>query len=487
MLALKNAALLRGQSYINGQWVDSDNGETVPVLNPSTGATIIEIASCGVEETRRAIAAAEAAMPAWAAKPAKERANILRAWYNLILANLDDLSLILTAEQGKPLAEAKGEIIYGANYIEWFAEEAKRVYGDIIPAPSGDKRVVVVKQPVGVVASITPWNFPNAMITRKAAPALAAGCTFVGKPATETPLSALALAVLAEQAGIPAGVFSMVCGKSSRAIGGEMTSNPIVRKVTFTGSTPVGKVLMAQCAETVKKTSMELGGNAPFIVFDDADLDAAVKGAVASKYRNAGQTCVCSNRMLVQASVYDAFTEKLAAAVKQLKMGDGQQDGINLGPMINNKAANDVDAMVQDALSKGAVAKLGGKKSSMGACFYEPTILTNVSTDMRVFSEEIFGPVAPIFKFEDEAQAIQMANDTEFGLAAYFYTRDIGRVWRVGEALEYGIVGINEGIISNEMAPFGGVKESGSGREGSKYGIEDYLEIKYMCMGGLDK
>lgn len=487
MLNLKNPSLLRSQSYINGQWVDGDSGETVPVLNPSTGAVILEIASLGVAETRRAIEAAEAAMPTWAAKSSKERANILRAWYNLILANIDDLALILTAEQGKPLAESKGEIIYGANYIEWFAEEGKRVYGDIIPAPSGDKRIVVIKQPVGVVASITPWNFPNAMITRKAAPALAAGCAFVGKPATETPLSALALAVLAEQAGIPAGIFNMVCGKSSRDIGGEMTSNPKVRKVTFTGSTPVGKVLMAQCAQTVKKTSMELGGNAPFIVFDDADIDSAVKGAVASKYRNAGQTCVCSNRMLVQEGVYDAFTEKLATAVKALNMGDGQQAGINVGPMINSKAANDVDVLVQDALAKGAVAALGGKKSSLGACFYEPTILTNVSTDMRVFSEEIFGPVAPIFKFKDEAQAIQMANDTEFGLAAYFYTRDIGRVWRVGEALEYGIVGINEGIISNEMAPFGGVKESGSGREGSKYGIEDYLEIKYMCMGGIDQ
>ncbi|MBB3168840.1 NAD-dependent succinate-semialdehyde dehydrogenase [Simiduia aestuariiviva] len=487
MLKLKNPSLLRGQSYINGQWVDSDSGETVPVLNPANGETVFEIASCGVEETRRAIDAAEAAMPAWAAKSAKERASILRTWYNLILENLDDLALILTAEQGKPLAESRGEIVYGANYIEWFAEEGKRIYGDIIPAPAGDKRIVVIKQPVGVVASITPWNFPNAMITRKAAPALAAGCAFVGKPATETPLSALALAVLAEAAGIPAGIFNMVCGKSSRAIGGEMTSNPKVRKVTFTGSTPVGKVLMAQCAETVKKTSMELGGNAPFIVFDDADLDSAVKGAVASKYRNAGQTCVCSNRLLVQESIYDAFTEKLAAAVKELKMGDGQQEGINLGPMINNKAANDVNEMVQDAVAKGATIALGGNVSDMGACFFEPTILTNVSQDMRVFSEEIFGPVAPIFKFKDEAEAIKMANDTEFGLAAYFYSRDIGRIWRVGEALEYGIVGINEGIISNEMAPFGGVKESGSGREGSKYGMDDYLEIKYMCIGGIDK
>lgn len=487
MLKLKNPALLRSQSYIDGQWVDADSGETVPVTNPSTGEVIASIASCGADETRRAIAAADKAMPAWKAKSAKERANILRNWYNLVMANLDDLSLILTAEQGKPLAEARGEIIYGANYLEWFAEEAKRVYGDIIPAPSGDKRIVVVKQPVGVVASITPWNFPNAMITRKVAPALAAGCTFVGKPATETPLSALALAVLAEQAGVPAGVFNMVCGKSSRAIGGEMTSNPTVRKLTFTGSTPVGKVLMEQCAATVKKTSMELGGNAPFIVFDDADIDSAVVGAVASKYRNAGQTCVCSNRLLVQEGIYDAFVAKLAAAVKQLPLGDGQAPETKVGPMINPKAANDVDAMVKEAVEKGAQVALGGKFSSLGACFYEPTILTQVSDDMRVFREEIFGPVAPVFKFKDEAEAIAMANDTEFGLAAYFYTRDVGRVWRVGEALEYGIVGINEGIISNEMAPFGGVKESGSGREGSKYGMDDYLEIKYMCMGGVDK
>jgi len=459
----------------------------VDVLNPHNGEVVATIASLGAVETRRAIEAAEAAMPSWRARPVKERANLLRTWFNLVMANIDDLAKILTVEQGKPIAESKGEIAYGANYIEWFAEEGKRIYGDVIAPPSNDKRIVVIKQPIGVVASITPWNFPNAMITRKAAPALAAGCTFVGKPATETPLSALALAVLAEEAGIPAGVFNMVAGKSSREIGGEMTSSPIVRKLTFTGSTPVGKVLMEQCAGTVKKTSMELGGNAPFIVFEDADLDAAVQGALVSKYRNAGQTCVCSNRMLVQESIYDAFAEKLAAAVNQLQMGAGTDDGVTMGPLINSGAANDVDALVQDALGKGAVALAGGKISELGECYFEPTILTDVDPSMRVFKEEIFGPVAPLFKFKTEAEAIAMANDTEFGLAAYFYARDIGRIWRVGEALEYGIVGINEGIISNEMAPFGGVKESGSGREGSKYGIEDYVEIKYMCMGGLDR
>ena len=487
MLNLKNPALLRSQSYINGEWVDADSGATVDVLNPHNGDVVATIASLGAAETRRAIEAAEAAMPAWQARPVKDRANILRTWFNLVMANIDDLAQILTLEQGKPIAESKGEIAYGANYIEWFAEEGKRIYGDVIAPPSNDKRIVVIKQPVGVVASITPWNFPNAMITRKAAPALAAGCTFVGKPATETPLSALALAVLAEEAGIPAGVFNMVAGKNSREIGGEMTSNPIVRKLTFTGSTPVGKVLMQQCAGTVKKTSMELGGNAPFIVFEDADLDAAVQGALVSKYRNAGQTCVCSNRMLVQESVYEAFAEKLAAAVNELQMGAGTDDGVTIGPLINAGAASDVDALVKDAMGKGAVALAGGKISDLGACYFEPTILTNVDQSMRVFSEEIFGPVAPLFKFKTEAEAIAMANDTEFGLAAYFYSRDIGRIWRVGEALEYGIVGINEGIISNEMAPFGGVKESGSGREGSKYGIEDYVEIKYMCIGGIDR
>ncbi len=484
MLTLKRPELLATSSYINGQWVTQSDG-TVPVYNPATGEEVAAITDHGAAETRMAIDAAEAAMPAWAAKPAKERANILRKWFNLLMENQDDLAKILTAEQGKTLAESAGEIAYGANYIEWFAEEAKRIDGDIIPAPSADKRLLVIKQPVGVVASITPWNFPNAMITRKAAPALAAGCTFVGKPAKETPLSALALCVLAEEAGIPAGVFNMVAGSSSREIGGEMTSNPKVRKLTFTGSTPVGKTLMEQCAATVKKTSMELGGNAPFMVFEDADLDAAVQGALASKYRNSGQTCVCSNRLLVQDTVYDAFVEKLQAAVSAFKLGDGTEEGVTHGPLVNAKAVKDVEVLVNDAIEKGAKATVGGKPSDLGACFFEPTILTNATPDMRVFREEIFGPVAPVFKFSSEAEAIAMANDTEFGLAAYFYTKDLGRIFRVGEALEYGIVGVNEGIISNEMAPFGGVKESGSGREGSKYGMDDYLEIKYMCLGGI--
>ncbi|NIB39879.1 NAD-dependent succinate-semialdehyde dehydrogenase [Pseudomaricurvus alkylphenolicus] len=484
MLNLNRPELLAAGSYINGQWLN-DATASFDVQNPASGATIATLASSGIEETRVAIDAAEAALPAWRAKSAKERSNILRNWFNLIMENQEDLARILTAEQGKALAEARGEIAYGASYIEWFAEQAKRIDGDIIPAPSGDKRLLVIKQPVGVVASITPWNFPCAMITRKAAPALAAGCTFVGKPATETPLSALALCVLAEEAGIPAGVFNMVVGQSSRTIGGEMTSNPKVKKLTFTGSTPVGKVLMEQCVGTLKKTSMELGGNAPFIVFDDADLDAAVQGALASKYRNSGQTCVCSNRILVQSGVYDAFVEKLREAVSGFNLGDGAEDGVTHGPLVNAKAANDVHALVEDALEKGANAVVGGQRSELGACFYEPTILTGATEDMRVFREEIFGPVAPVFRFETEEQALAMANDTEFGLAAYFYTRDLGRIFRMGEGLEYGMVGINEGIISNEMAPFGGVKESGSGREGSKYGIDDYVEIKYMCLGGL--
>jgi len=487
MLPLKNPALLRTQSYINGQWVDADDGRSVDVTNPATAEVITAVASVGANETRRAIEAAEAALQHWRATTAKERAGVLRRWYDLILANKDDLGLILTAEQGKPLAEAKGEIVYGANYIEWFAEEAKRIYGDVIPQPSNDKRLIVVKQPVGVVGAITPWNFPNAMITRKAAPALAAGCTVVCKPATETPLSALALAVLAEEAGVPAGVFNVVVGQDSRAIGGELTGNPGVRKVTFTGSTPVGKILMEQCAATVKKTSMELGGNAPFIVFDDADIDAAIAGAMSSKYRNAGQTCVCSNRLLVQAGIYDVFADKLAAAVAEFTLGNGQNGDVTMGPLVNEKAVDGVESLVADALSKGATATIGGQRAQQGACFYEPTVIKGATTDMRLFKEEIFGPVAPLFKFETEAEAIAMANDTEFGLASYFYSRDIGRIWRVSEALEYGIVGINEGIISNEMAPFGGVKESGNGREGSKYGIDDYLEIKYLCLGGLDQ
>ncbi len=425
-------------------------------------------------------------MVGWRKRSAKDRAGILRRWFNLMMEAQEDLAQILTAEQGKPLAEARGEVAYGASYIEWFAEEAKRIYGDTIPAPSDDKRIVVIKQPVGVVACITPWNFPNAMLTRKIAPALAAGCTVVCKPANATPLSAFAFVELAERAGIPPGVINIVAGRTAE-IGKEMTSNPIVRKLTFTGSTPVGKTLMAACAGTVKRTSMELGGNAPFIVFDDADIDAAVQGAIICKYRNAGQTCVCANRILVQDGVYDEFSEKLSKATAALKLGDGTEEGVNVGPLINEGAANDVLEFIDDALAKGANVAVGGARSALGACFVEPTVLTDVSDDMRVFREEIFGPVAPLFRFKTEEEAIAMANDTEFGLACYFYARDVGRIWRVGEGLEYGIVGINEGIISNEMAPFGGVKESGQGREGSKYGLDDYLEIKYMCMGGLDQ
>lgn len=485
-MQLQDSTLLKDQAYIDGAWVNSDSGEKVAVINPANGEALVSVARCGTAETKRAIAAAETAMVQWRNKTAKERAALLRNWFTLVMENQEDLAQILTAEQGKPLAEARGEIAYGASYIEWFAEEAKRVYGDTIPQPSNDKRVVCIKQPVGVVACITPWNFPNAMLTRKIAPALAAGCTVVCKPANETPLSALALAELADRAGIPAGVINVLAGKTQE-IGAELTQSPVVRKLTFTGSTEVGKLLIQQCADTVKKTSMELGGNAPFIVFDDADLDAAVQGAMVSKYRNAGQTCVCANRILVQESVYDAFAAKFAEAVSQLQIGEGAQEGVTIGPLVNEGAAQDVDGMVQDALQHGATALVGGKRSELGACFYEPTILANVNDEMRVFREEIFGPVAPLFKFSTEEEAIAMANDTEFGLACYFYSRDIGRIWRVGEGLEYGIVGINEGIISNEMAPFGGVKESGNGREGSKYGMDDYLEIKYMCLGGIDK
>jgi succinate-semialdehyde dehydrogenase/glutarate-semialdehyde dehydrogenase len=485
-IQLTDQALLKTQAYIDGQWQDADSGETVAVTNPANGELIAEVAKCSTVETRRAIEAANAAFPQWRKRTVKERAACLRKWFNLMMEAQEDLALIMTLEQGKPLAESRGEIAYGANYIEWFAEEGKRMYGDTIPHPSNDKRIVCIKQPVGVVACITPWNFPNAMLTRKIAPALAAGCTVVCKPANATPLSAYAFVELAERAGIPAGVINMVTGETA-AIGKELTSNPIVRKLTFTGSTPVGKQLMAECAQTVKRTSMELGGNAPFIVFDDADLDSAVAGALVSKYRNAGQTCVCANRILVQAGVYDAFAEKLATAVAGLKMGDGTEEGVTVGPLITEQAANDMEAFVADAVSKGANMVVGGNRSDLGSHFFEPTILTNVTGEMRVFREEIFGPIAPLFKFDTEDEAVQMANDTEFGLACYFYSRDIGRIWRVGEALEYGIVGINEGIISNEMAPFGGVKESGQGREGSKYGLDDYTEIKYMCMGGIDK
>jgi succinate-semialdehyde dehydrogenase/glutarate-semialdehyde dehydrogenase len=485
-IQVSDQALLRTQAYINGQWVDADSGEKLAVTNPANGEVIAQVAKCSTAETRRAIEAADNALPAWRQKTAKERAGHLRKWFNLMMEAQEDLAIILTTEQGKPLAEARGEIAYGASYIEWFAEEGKRVYGDTMPAPSNDKRVVCIRQPVGVVACITPWNFPNAMLTRKIAPALAAGCTVVCKPANATPLSAYAFVELAERAGIPAGVINVVTGETS-AIGAELTSNPTVRKLTFTGSTPVGKQLMAECAQTVKRTSMELGGNAPFIVFDDADLDAAVAGAMISKYRNAGQTCVCANRILVQEGCYDEFAAKLAEAVSKLKMGDGIIDGTTVGPLITEKAANDVMSFIEDAVSRGATTVAGGKRSTLGANFIEPTILTNVTDDMRVFREEIFGPVAPLFKFKTEEEAIKMANDTEFGLASYFYSRDIGRIWRVAEALEYGMVGINEGIISNEAAPFGGVKESGQGREGSKYGMDDYMELKYMCMGGIDK
>ena len=485
-MKIVDTGLLHTQAYVDGRWLDADSGETFEVFNPATGEVLAEVAKCGTAETRRAIEAAESAQVSWRKKSAKERAVILRRWFDLMMEAQEDLAQILTAEQGKPLAEARGEVAYGAAYIEWFAEEAKRIYGDTIPAPSDDKRVVVIKQPVGVVACITPWNFPNAMLTRKIAPALAAGCSVVCKPANETPLSAFAFAELAERAGVPAGVIN-VLGGITREIGAELTSNPIVRKLTFTGSTPVGKMLMEQCAATVKRTSMELGGNAPFIVFDDADVDEAVRGAMICKFRNAGQTCVCANRILVQEGVYEEFAGKLQTAMSSLTMGNGADDGVTVGPLINQGAANDVMAFVDDAVAKGASVVAGGKRSSLGKCFVEPTVLTNVSDDMRVFREEIFGPVAPLFKFKTEEEAIAMANDTEFGLACYFYSRDIGRIWRVGEGLEYGIVGINEGIISNEAAPFGGVKESGQGREGSKYGLDDYLEIKYMCMGGVDK
>ncbi len=485
-LVLSDSSLLTGKAFINGQWTDADSGDTQPVTNPASGEVLMEVAKCGTAETRRAVEAAAAALPVWRAKTAKERALLLRKLYDAMLANQEDLARILTAEQGKPLAEARGEIAYSASFIEWFAEEGKRMYGDTIPAPAADKRIVVIKQGIGVVACITPWNFPSAMLGRKLGPALAAGCTVVCKPANATPLSAYAIGVLAERVGIPPGVINIVTGLTSQ-IGDELTSNPSVRKLTFTGSTPVGKQLMTQCAQTVKRTSMELGGNAPFIVFDDADLDAAVAGAIASKYRNAGQTCVCANRLLVQEGVYDEFAARLAVAVQQFKLGDGSEEGVNMGPLINTGAADDVLNFIDDAVAKGATVLAGGGRSKLGGSFIEPTILTDVSDAMRVFKEEIFGPVAPLFKFSTEEQAIAMANDTEFGLAAYFYARDIGRIWRVSEGIEYGIVGINEGIISTEVAPFGGVKESGNGREGSKYGLDDYTEIKYLCMGGIDR
>ena len=487
MLKLKDPSLLCSKLYIDGAWVDADNGATMPVLNPATREEIVAIPNAGAAETRRAIEAADRAFASWRNVVAKERSAILKRWFNLIMENQEDLAQLMTAEQGKPLAESRGEVAYGAAFVEWFAEEGRRVYGDTISANNPNQRIVTLKQPIGVVAAITPWNFPIAMITRKVAPALAAGCTAVLKPATETPLSALALAALGERAGIPAGAFSVVAGSNARAIGGEMTSSTIVRKLTFTGSTEIGKILMAQCAETVKKTSMELGGNAPFIVFDDADLDAAVVGAMASKYRNAGQTCVCANRILVQESVFEAFAEKLVTAVKALKMGNGADEGVTVGPLINDAAFDKVSSILKQATDNGAKVLTGGKGSEeAGQNFFEPTVLVDVDDSMEVYNEEIFGPIAPLFKFKTEEEAIRIGNDTPFGLSAYFYSRDIGRIWRVSEGLDYGIVGINEGIISTEVAPFGGVKESGIGREGSKYGIDDYLEIKYLCMGGVN-
>lgn len=483
MFGLKDSQLLKSFSYINGSWHSSNSEFTVS--NPATEEVIASISNAGVVETELAISAAKSALKSWSAKSASERAVIMRQWFNLMMEHQDDLGRILTLEQGKPLAEAKGEIAYGAAFIEWFAEEGKRVYGDTIPGPSGDKRIVVIKQPVGVVASVTPWNFPNAMIARKAAAALAAGCTFVARPAKETPLSALAMAELAERAGIPAGVFNIVVGDDARGMGKVLTQHPDVAKFTFTGSTPVGKLLISQCATTVKKVSMELGGNAPFIVFNDADIDAAVSGAIASKYRNAGQTCVCTNRIFVQREIADAFTEKFAQAVANLNIGSGMDENTNVGPMISASAVADVDKLVTDSIAAGAKVIVGAKQDDAGSHFYQPTILTNVTNDMAVAANEIFGPVSPIITFDNEEEVIRMANDTEYGLAAYFYSRDIGRIWRVAEALEYGMVGINEGIISNAAAPFGGVKQSGNGREGSKYGLDDYLEIKYLCMGGL--
>jgi succinate-semialdehyde dehydrogenase/glutarate-semialdehyde dehydrogenase len=483
-LELRDPTLFREACYIDGKWVEADSDQTVDVTNPASGNLLGTIPKMGADETRRAIEAANAAYPAWRAKTAKERATILRKWFDLMMENQEDLAKMMTAEQGKPLKESMGEIVYAASFIEWFAEEGKRVYGDTIPQHAPGKRIVVTKEPIGVCAAITPWNFPAAMITRKCGPALAAGCTMVVKPATATPYSALALAVLAERAGVPAGVFSVVTGASG-AIGGEMTSNPIIRKLTFTGSTEIGKLLMEQCAGTVKKTSMELGGNAPFIVFNDADIDEAVLGAMASKFRNTGQTCVCANRLLVQDGVYEEFSKKLATAVEEMRVGDGLKGETEQGPMIDMAAVEKVEEHIQDAVSKGAKVISGGSRHDLGGTFFQPTVLAEVNTDMKVTKEETFGPVAPLYRFETEEQALQMANDTEFGLAAYFYSRDIGRVWRVMEGLEYGIVGVNEGIISTEVAPFGGMKESGTGREGSKYGIEDYLEIKYCLIGGI--
>ena len=483
-IQLKDPSLLQTKCYVAGEWQDADTNATFNVTDPATGTVICAVPKMGEAETRRAIDAANRAWPTWRKKTAKERATILRKWYELMIANVDDLALILTTEQGKPLAEAKGEIQYAASFIEWFAEEAKRTYGDVIPTVAGDRRIVVTKEPIGVCAAITPWNFPAAMITRKVGPALAAGCPMIVRPADATPLSALALAVLAERAGVPKGVLSVVTG-SSRVIGGELTRNPIVRKLSFTGSTPVGSDLMAQCAPTIKKLSLELGGNAPFIVFDDADIDAAVVGAMASKYRNSGQTCVCANRFYVHDRVYDEFVSKLTTAVRQLKVGAGTADGVTQGPLINEAAVLKVEEHIQDALGKGGRLLIGGKRHALGHGFFEPTVLADAKPSMLLAREETFGPLAPIFRFHTDDEVVALANDTEFGLASYFYSRDIGRVWRVAEALEYGMVGINTGLISNEVAPFGGVKQSGVGREGSHYGIDEYMVVKYMCVGGI--
>ncbi|MGC2321298.1 MAG: NADP-dependent succinate-semialdehyde dehydrogenase [Terriglobales bacterium] len=485
-MTLSDARLLRQQCYINGEWVNADGGAAFAVTNPATGETLGQVPNLGAGETRRAIAAANAAWPAWRSKTGKERAAILRNWFDLIMANQQDLAVLMTSEQGKPLAESKGEVVYGAAFVEWFAEEGKRIYGDTIPQTQSDKRLVVIKQPVGVCAAITPWNFPIAMITRKVAPALAVGCTVVVKPAELTPFSALALAELGERAGLPKGVFNVITANPPDAVGAELTANPLVRKLSFTGSTEVGRLLMRQCADTVKKISLELGGNAPFIVFNDADLEAAADGAIVSKYRNSGQTCVCANRFLVQEGVYDAFADKLAEKVKALKVGNGMEPGVYQGPLIEPAAVAKVEAHIADAVAKGARIVTGGKRHPLGGTFFEPTVLVRVTPQMKVAREETFGPVAPLFPFQTEGEAVQMANDTEFGLAAYFYTKDVARAWRVAEALEYGMVGVNTGLISNEVAPFGGMKQSGLGREGSKYGTEEYLEVKYLCLGGIN-
>ena len=482
---LANKELIVSKGYINGIFTSGNSNKTFDVNDPSTGELIVKLPDMGISETKDAINAAHKAQKSWAAKTGKERSTILRNWFNLMMANKDDLAKILTAEMGKPLAEALGEITYGASFVEWFAEEAKRVYGDTIPGHQEDKRIVVIKQPIGVVGAITPWNFPNAMITRKVAPALAVGCSVVLRPPTLTPLSALALAYLAQEAGIPAGVFNIVMGTDSSGMGKELCSNELVRKITFTGSTEVGRVLMRQCSDQIKKGSLELGGNAPFIVFDDADIDEAVAGAMISKYRNAGQTCVCANRIYVQENIYEEFSKKLAEATRAMKVGNGFDDGVTTGPLIDQQALEKVEEHIEDAVSKGASILSGGTRSNLGGTFYNPTVLTDVTSSMKVAKEETFGPIAPLFKFDSVENVIEAANDTEFGLAAYFYAKDLSKVWKVAEALEYGIVGINTGLISTEVAPFGGIKQSGLGREGSKYGIDDFLEIKYLCMSGI--